>query len=330
MGEQDATGVTITETVPVDTVFLPASSSPGWACDPDLSAGSTCTLDIGDLGGGESGTATFTVRLLSDADEATIPNTITIADDGANGPDANPDDNSDTDLDQLAGPGDLNKILADTNQDFTTGTEAAIGELLTYQITINVHPGNMTGLTLTDVLDQGLAFVDCDSITPSVEVSTDLVGGFDAACDPDTNPTVTDLSAAPVDAGRQLTFSLGEVSNATGETGTLTIRYTVAVLDAAEVQRGGLLANGATLTWTGGTLTDASEAVTVIEPTLTLHQGRRPEDHSTRWPGDLHAPGGTRHRQRQPGLRPCSGGHGPGGSNLRPRNVDRDLRGNRR
>jgi LPXTG-site transpeptidase (sortase) family protein len=276
VGEQDATGVVLTETVPVDTVFLPGSSTPGWACVPDNTAGSTCTLDIGDLGGGESDSATFTVRVNSDADEAALPNTIQIADDGTNGPDANPDDNTFTDTDRLAGAGDLSKILVATNQAFTVGSEAAIGELLTYQITVNVHPGTMPGLSLTDVLDQGLAFVECESITASADVVTDLVGGFEAACNAPANPTVTDLSAAPVDAGRQITFSLGTVSNATGATGTLTIRYVVAVLDAAEVQRGGTLANSATLTWTGGTLSDSSDSVRVIEPTLALTKTAAP------------------------------------------------------
>lgn len=96
-GNRGATRVTLTETVPVLSRFAPALSSPGWSCLPSPAAGSTCTLDVGLLpGGGAGGTAQFAVLL-----DATVPagttettNRASIADDGANGADANPADNA--------------------------------------------------------------------------------------------------------------------------------------------------------------------------------------------------------------------------------------------
>jgi uncharacterized repeat protein (TIGR01451 family) len=62
-GELDATGASLTETVPDNTVFRPTQSSPGWTCTPDANAGSACTLALGTVPVGTGGTATFTVRV---------------------------------------------------------------------------------------------------------------------------------------------------------------------------------------------------------------------------------------------------------------------------
>jgi uncharacterized repeat protein (TIGR01451 family) len=65
-GDQDAAAVTLTETVPAHTTFVPGASSPGWSCAPGPppgAAGATCTLALGPLAaGGAAGTATFAVR----------------------------------------------------------------------------------------------------------------------------------------------------------------------------------------------------------------------------------------------------------------------------
>ncbi|MDX1998697.1 MAG: IPTL-CTERM sorting domain-containing protein, partial [Thermoanaerobaculia bacterium] len=96
LGNQGATGVRLTETVPTHTTFSPSSSSPGWSC-----SGSTCQFDLGGLpgGGAQANAVRFAVRL-----PATFPpsidrvtNTVSVADDGANGQDRNPANNTATD-----------------------------------------------------------------------------------------------------------------------------------------------------------------------------------------------------------------------------------------
>ncbi len=98
-GNQDADNVELAEVVPVATTFDPAASTAGWLCVPDNTAGSTCTLGIGSLaGGGSGGAATFAV-VLDDPwtpGVTEIENTASIADDGLNGPDPNPGDNTAT------------------------------------------------------------------------------------------------------------------------------------------------------------------------------------------------------------------------------------------
>lgn len=98
-GNEDATGVELTETVPDATVFNAGASDAGWVCAPDGNPGATCTLTAGgtgDLGGGENGTVDFAVDVDDPLPPGTISisNTVSIADDGGGGPDGNPDDNT--------------------------------------------------------------------------------------------------------------------------------------------------------------------------------------------------------------------------------------------
>jgi uncharacterized repeat protein (TIGR01451 family) len=96
LGNQGATGVRLTETVPTHTTFLPSSSSPGWSC-----AGATCTFDLLSLpgGGAQANAVSFAVRLPATFPPSVdrITNVVTVADDGANGPDRDPANNTATD-----------------------------------------------------------------------------------------------------------------------------------------------------------------------------------------------------------------------------------------
>ncbi len=97
VGDQNAAGVVITETVPANTTFDPATSTAGWVCVPDNTAGSTCTFAVGALPGqGGSGSAVFAVQIDDPlpAGVTMIDNLAAIADDGTNGADPTPGDNS--------------------------------------------------------------------------------------------------------------------------------------------------------------------------------------------------------------------------------------------
>lgn len=110
LGTVDVTGVVISETVPEHTTFN-ADGPDGalWTCT-DIAAGSTCTHEVGALAAGASGSVQFplTVDELVEPDPETgqcptdppsfvVDNTGTISDDGTNGEDSNPDNNSDSD-----------------------------------------------------------------------------------------------------------------------------------------------------------------------------------------------------------------------------------------
>jgi uncharacterized repeat protein (TIGR01451 family) len=92
VGGTNATGIIITETVPANTTFTGA----GWICVPNNNAGSVCTFNVGSLAAGASGSATFIVTVVNPlpAGVTQIANSATIGDDGSNGPDPNPGDNT--------------------------------------------------------------------------------------------------------------------------------------------------------------------------------------------------------------------------------------------
>src|SRR5690606_35769 len=61
VGNQNATGVVITETVPTHTVFNATSSSLGWSCANGSPAGTVCLLSIGNVAVGAAANVQFAV-----------------------------------------------------------------------------------------------------------------------------------------------------------------------------------------------------------------------------------------------------------------------------
>ncbi len=89
-GNRNAIGVELSETVPDYTTFQPASSSPGWSCLPNNQAGSSCTLSLGALNGGEKGSAFFAVKTDESivAPLSELSNTATLSASNAPAPDS--------------------------------------------------------------------------------------------------------------------------------------------------------------------------------------------------------------------------------------------------
>ena len=286
VGDQDATGVVVRETVPAATTFVAPSSLPTvWSCPDGSIGGTVCTVTIGNLAAGAGGALTFGVRIADPVPPGTtqIVDTITIADDGSNGPDPTPGNNTDTDIDNLVTlpNADLTKTLADTNQAHTLTPAAAIGEILTYQLELTIPQGTMTSATLTDVLDMGLAYVGCTAPTlVSGTLTTTLPGGLGDICAPPPGSPVVGPepvgSTTDVDQGRRVTFDLGSLTNPNPANAVLRLRYTAVVIDNPGNVRGVNLNNQVTWTWVGGRLIESASEVVVVEPTLTLAKDAAP------------------------------------------------------
>ncbi len=78
-GNIDVTGSTLTETVPAGSTFV--SSADAWSCTDGDPSGTTCTLGVADMAPGDTGTATFTVRIddpLPTGSQVSLPNTAVI------------------------------------------------------------------------------------------------------------------------------------------------------------------------------------------------------------------------------------------------------------
>ena len=159
-GNQDGTGVVLTETVPAGTTFNSASSSPGWSCIPNNNAGSVCTLIIGSLTTGSGGSATFAVTANDPvpAGQELISNNASITDDLSNGPDPTPGNNSASDTTPLTAVPDLSITKDDGN--VTVNPLDVVVYTLNYSNTGNQ---NASGVTITETVPVGSAFDSASS-----------------------------------------------------------------------------------------------------------------------------------------------------------------------
>jgi uncharacterized repeat protein (TIGR01451 family)/fimbrial isopeptide formation D2 family protein len=154
-GDQDASGVTITETVPANTAFDAAASTAGWACAPNTAAGSTCTLSVGTVAGGGSGSATFAVTVANPlpAGVSQVANTAVIGDDGSNGADPTPSDNTGSDTTPVTAAPDLQLSKMDS------GITVLPGAPITYTLTYtNVGVIAATGVVITETVPANSTF----------------------------------------------------------------------------------------------------------------------------------------------------------------------------
>jgi LPXTG-site transpeptidase (sortase) family protein len=153
-----------------------------------------------------------------------------------------------------------------------------IGEILNYNIVLTVPPGDTLSTTVTDLLDQGLAFVGCTSITPqSSDLTTSISGtsDFSPACSAPINPTVSPTgSSNPADDGREIVFTLGDLHNANSGSQTLTIAFQAVVLNSDDNKSGSTFSNNVTWDWDSGAhfLTAPSETLTVKEANLQIEK----------------------------------------------------------
>ncbi len=182
VGNQGATGVTLSETVPASTSFNAGASTAGWSCVPDNNAGSTCTLAVGSLNGGSAnGAATFAVSVVNPvaAGVTQVANTAAVADDGANGTDPNPADNSASDTTPVDAAPDL--VLTKESSGPTPFPGEVIPFVLGYS---NVGNQGATGVVISETVPANTTFDaagssvgwSCPDNSPAGTVCTLAVG----------------------------------------------------------------------------------------------------------------------------------------------------------
>ena len=155
-GNHGASGVVLTETVPAHTTFNSGASTAGWVCTPNNNAGSTCTLAVGTVaGGGGIHTAFFAVMLPNPVPVGVtqIANTATLANDGANGTDPTPGNNSGSDTTPVTGGPDLSITKSDG------GASVAPGGTVSYTLTYaNAGNHDASGVVLTETVPANTTF----------------------------------------------------------------------------------------------------------------------------------------------------------------------------
>jgi uncharacterized repeat protein (TIGR01451 family) len=193
-GNQNATGVTLSETVPANTSFVPGSSTAGWSCLPNNNAGSTCTFTIGALAAGGGDSVFFAVMVDNPvpAGVTDIDNVVDIADDGANGADPDTSGNQGGENTPITAAPDLSILKDDGDASVPPG--GTIEYIVTYS---NVGTQGATGVTITDVVPANTTFSAAQS-TPGI------------SCAPDTDPGATctlTVGALAANAGGAATFA---------------------------------------------------------------------------------------------------------------------------
>ena len=223
-GNQDATGVTVVDTLPDGVTCLAAGAtgshtSPG-TCD---NTAGTFTAALGALAAGDTVTVTVTVTVDDPVAVGieTLRNTATVDDDHTGGPDPT-DNNTATDTTTL----DAAATLGISKDDGLT--EVRAGDTVTYQVVVaNTGDQDTDTATIVDTLPAGYAVLDADGGTITGNAVTGLtitwtgqqVGGhgtlnltvtvkaptsFEAGLDQVTNTaTVTDPNGTPTGMGHR-------------------------------------------------------------------------------------------------------------------------------
>ena len=212
LGDQAASTVVVSETVPADTTFHAALSTPGWSCADGSAAGTPCTYALGTVAAsGVPTSLAFAVNVAGSPAGPVIVNMATVSDDGTNGPDQNPADNTATDTDTLDGP-EADLAVIKTN-DRATVTAGATTE---YTITVtNAGPDGAVGATVTDTPPASLT---------GVTWTCAATGG--ATCSPSGTDTIADVVDLP--AGASLVYTLTATVDP-GATGSVANTASVAV-----------------------------------------------------------------------------------------------------
>jgi large repetitive protein len=266
-GPDTATGVQVTDVIPSGFAYVSHSASQG-TYNSGTGVWSVGTLVINQT---ETLTITVTVNVsgsYTNYAEITASDVVDPDSTPNNGSTDEDDDDSVTVTPTQNDPSGLTKTVSASNQAFTTHPNVAIGEILTYQVSVTVPPGVFDNARLVDTMERGLAYMDCVGID-GAGLTTSVAGSFASVC---STPTVDDAAGGTtVDVGRRVTFDFGTLTNSTGSDQTLVITYRTVVLDSAANVSGVDLENSAVWAWSGaGSLGPASTSVNILEPDLSI------------------------------------------------------------
>jgi large repetitive protein len=205
-------------------------------------------------------------------------------------------------------PVNLVKQVVSTSETHTTGSNVAIGEIVRYRLVMELAEGQAKALQLRDQLPSGLTFLNDNTSTvafvsngPGITSSTGTISGsglnvsgtFANAGSVTTVPTFlipgTAITGGPFNNGTDVTFNLGDVTNADRDTdlefiviefNALVNNTTAGSNDAGETRNN----NFQTLVNANVVATSPNTAVTIVEPQITVQKVPAP---TTADAGDL-------------------------------------------
>ncbi len=170
----------------------------------------------------------------------------------------------------------VDKQIIDTSHDDVNNTDAnaevAIGEIVTYSVSITIPEGSMPNTRILDTLPPGMAFLGLDSISFDGALQTNLgIGDFsDVTAFYNAGASTLELGIAGVGPGLG-TLTNTDRDNTVAE--TITFTYRAVVLNDTANQGGLNRSNAAQIRWTvdgaNRSVTDR-EDVLVVEPDINV------------------------------------------------------------
>ncbi|MFZ5911268.1 MAG: sortase domain-bontaining protein [Chloroflexota bacterium] len=168
----------------------------------------------------------------------------------------------------------LKQIIPPDDATHTTLPNVTIGEIVRYEVAMSIPNGGLTGVQLVDTPQAGLAFVDCVSISlPAGVTSTEFVDG---ACDTLDGTDPATSNPLIENNGGRITFDFGDLGNSTGSSQTVSVQYSLIVLDILANGDGDSLTNSVTWSWTGGSHTTSAPVVEIVEPIMNISKDATP------------------------------------------------------
>ncbi|MEQ8517152.1 MAG: hypothetical protein RIC38_16260 [Chromatocurvus sp.] len=243
----------------------------------------TFSSDAGvSLNAGASVTFTFSAQVRDDVvTGSTFTNTATVLGDSQDGivtgeRTTEGDDESNAVIRTPA----VAKSVAASSEPWTTGTQAAIGEILTYQLVYTLPEGLTRGgapAIFVDQLPAGQQYLDSTArIRGTYDTADGLSGSVFSTLPPADTPIV------PVQDGQQLQFDIGDIQNDDSDVNDeqIVITFDVLVLNSADNNRGDTPTNIAQLNYLNRDGSDQSlqamRNITIVEPNLSVAKSVNP------------------------------------------------------
>lgn len=216
-GPGSAPATTISDTIPAGTAFNAAASSPGWACMPDASAGSTCVASLGNLPDASAGS----INLALDSITSPLPpgtvqivNTATISTVGAFAQEQNLANNQASVTTLYALPTTL-AVVGGSPQSATTGTAFATP--------LGVHVADANGNPYSGVVvDFAAAAGGASAALSSSSAITDSNGDASVSATANTTAGAYTINASVADYSGITPVSFA-LSNTAGAAAALSI-----------------------------------------------------------------------------------------------------------
>jgi uncharacterized repeat protein (TIGR01451 family) len=172
-GDQDASNVTLEDTVPVGSTFDAGASSGGWDCFDGDPEGTLCSISVGTVtGNGGSASVDFAVEVVAPQDAPpSIDNTATVRDDGAGsgGVPVEATDSDTTPVNDLLPPTVTNVDTIKSNGDgVLEECESVAARVNAFRVTFSE---DMDQATVTDTANWLVV-----ASGPDLDISTDVCG----------------------------------------------------------------------------------------------------------------------------------------------------------